>query len=420
MNTWSPIFTQQSIIPNVIKGIAQEICDNIANIKNPDLYSGLAGNLLFLSYYEKAFKVNSKGNWEYGDIVYNLVHLTNEKTRKGSFFHGLAGIAWVISHTSHLRGEEKKYKDLTKSFDGYVSHFLFEGIKGAEYDFCHGYLGMAYYLLTSSTLKQKNKKIILERVIKRLEETAIWINGGAGWENENDKKEIIKSNKEGLDTVTSFCNLGMAHGIPSVISFLIDALPIIEEKERVFSLIEKAVAFLLEYMQLNEFGFFFKSNTGIKEKEWVPKLGWCYGDLPISLLFIKLYEKTNQGEYLEIALKIAKNAVLVPIKKIPLSGASICHGATAFAHLYHRLFHKTAIQAFKTASTDWYKILFDQFYKLNPQGYEFASLKYDKKRDDVEYINDTGLYMGTSGIGLSLIGCVTLVEPKWDKVLFLI
>lgn len=408
--TWIPIIEDSKLSLLALSRIAVEIENDLDKVTDQNLFSGLSGQILLISYSKKYLSEDLFPRIELGNSIEQLIELVNKNTKNGSLAEGLSGTAWVLNHINMLYNKKIDQR-VFNQFDEYICQFIYSKIKSDEHDFLLGYIGMMQYILDSETINPKLKRKIALDVFNRLKETALEVNGGIAWINPVKIAEY--SSEKSFD-----CNLGMAHGMPGIISFLIELYPLLQDKEAVISIINKALGFFLNQMQLNEDGFYFKNYNDDAEKYLFSRLSWCYGDLGISLMFLKLFKLTSNVYFQEIGITLAQNTLKLSFEKTQVEEGSLCHGAVGAAHLYNRIYQQTNMQIFKDASLKWYQTLFDLYYEAH--GGMFLRPYYGGQARPSKYIKDNGLFFGTSGIALSLISAITYHEPKWDHRLLLI
>lgn len=282
-------------------------------------------------------------------------------------------------------------------------------LKNNFYDYLHGGLGACVYFLETESSDFSIKA--LSFIVDYIEKNAEFDDDGIKWNEDS----FLNIPPDGSFNPNKEYNLGLAHGIPSIALLLSSIYKRGINTEKSKSLVQGSVDWLLKQrIELNGeklFPLFVRKDYQQKTRS---QLGWCYGDLGISMALWKISENMDyfflKEKIIEYMFETLKNV------KAELQGrnfdAGLCHGTSSIAHIYNRFYHYSKIEKFKTQSQFWFSQTFEQ--QKHSDG--IARFKTHYSTGDV---NCTGLLEGVSGIGLSLIGAISDIEPKWDKCLLL-
>jgi lantibiotic modifying enzyme len=211
-------------------------------------------------------------------------------------------------------------------------------------------------------------------------------------------------------------NLGLAHGIPSIISLLSKIVEqnIYSEESKV--LLEKSVSWLLKRKQASTKLSIFANNYHYGSAENDSRLAWCYGDLGIAMSLlsagIAAKNKNWQQEAISIGLHASRRRNL---KENSVLDVCLCHGTTGIAHTFNRLYHYTKVEEFKDASIYWYLKTFE-FFELHGH---VKVWNRKPNQSDFGWLKEYSILEGGGGVALSLISAISDIEPKWDRSLLL-
>jgi len=210
---------------DIIYNYLEELSNHILQVPNQSKYPnslmvGMPGKIIFLAYYSRL-----TGNEAFLDVsISNLESLfdntTIDNTDATSFGLGLAGLAWTLNLFIKERFVEVE-GDPLEVYDELFFELAVNELSKGIYDYMHG--GMGYGLIFIERVRSvealQNK---LKVLVSILEETAIR-DKGIYWRDPSIKDKVS-------------INLGLAHGIPSLLILLGRLYNIGIEKEKVLSL----------------------------------------------------------------------------------------------------------------------------------------------------------------------------------------
>jgi lantibiotic biosynthesis protein len=207
--------------------------------------------------------------------------------------------------------------------------------------------------------------------------------------------------------------LGLSHGIPSILVFLVKCYIYNINSKKSYRLIRGIVNYLLNNTQdSKKYNSYF--SYSVKEDNFRPeksRLAWCYGDLGVccslwQALFV-INDKSLKEKIIEIMLFNTNRRTL---EDNLVLDAGFCHGTAGIAHIFNRFYNFTFLNEFKEASIYWY----DETIKMAKYDDGFAGYKSKSKGN--LYEKNMGLFEGVSGTGLSLITAISTIEPSWDEI----
>lgn len=305
----------------------------------------------------------------------------NQDNINFSFATGLSGIAWTIEHFKNNGLIDNNASDILGDLENACFRVSLNLLEHENFDYLHGGLGFGIYCLEKTCADEQ--KSMLSKMVQIIINKSRTIKSGRAWE--------AKFNKRKADS-TEF-NLGISHGIPSIIYFLIKVQPLITDEK----IIDESIAWLK--------GVFYKENIvskiperiidGLKSPE-ISKLAWCYGDLGVStsLLYAKLYQEIDL-DFLNVALNTLKR---INYEDLANMETGLCHGVSGLAFMYAKLYYLSNIPDFKIATDMCFSVLTD---------------KQMNEIDNIDFLD------GLSGIGLSYLSALSHECAGWDKILLL-
>ncbi len=311
--------------------------------------------------------------------------------------------------------KEEKFIELeediiTPELDEYLLEQIKTDIQKGYYDFLHGAIGYGYYFLkryqnTDSQTSKIRYKGYLMVLIKFLKETAIKEDIGIWW-----KSEI----RVGEDRFIG-CNLGLSHGIPSIINFLSRLIVYPDFNAEIQELLKPATMYILSCRHIN-IGLsssFPNWITSEDQKDFNSRLAWCYGDLGIGITLLRVAKVLEDKYIYNEAIYILKRTTLrKDIKEAFVKDAGVCHGAFGMVNIYQRIYKITKDQIFREAASHWAQI------GLDMDIHQDGLAGYKVHRENNLKVEDS-ILEGIAGIGLVILSYLSNFETKWDESLLI-
>lgn len=402
---WRPIFLEEVLKTQLDK--ISEILYQSQSESDISLYIGNSGVALFLyylwilsknkKYYDRASKL----------LLDNFDSLNNNKNVPYSLCSGSTGFMWLINHLVSNNFIKGDCNELFMGKDIHINKLMLLDIKEGKYDFMHSSLGTGLYFINRANLQSIK---FVESLIIELERISEKDANGIKWRS----LMLIPSSGTFQETF----NIGMSHGMSSIIVFLCKAFSLGVLREKTKGLIEGAVNYLVSLKSGTgdtENGSFFPSSIPIDNNNisYNSRLGWCYGDLGVCIALWHASQVLSKKEWAEISIKILlKSTARKNALKEYVRDAGICHGSVGIAQIYNRMFQTTGIIEFRDAAIYWIN---DSLKKaIFPDG-----LAGYKTFTETEMVKDKGLLTGIAGIGLVYISAISNIEPKWDNCFLL-
>lgn len=371
----------------------------------PGLYTGDMGEALFLMHYARY-----TGEEHWNEVAHarleRVFELIDDKPYIPALCRGLAGIFWGIEYLIAQGFIEDDIRESLEEFDEYLSASMLQHIRAGHFDFLHGALGMALYLLKH---RRSNPAVeaALREVIDHLEAQAI---------RPDDNKMYWLASVS--DTEHGLLNIALSHGITAVAMLLCRYIAEDVEPLRCREMLEKVVAQILEE-RIDEqvHGSCFPSaNKARDQRHLFSRLGWCYGDLGIALMLWQCGNAIDRADWKAEALRIFQfNCKRRDAGANFINDAGFCHGAAGVALIFQRMYRETGLPEFLETAQYWHAYTLQMAAPgLGVGGYKV----YATKPIPIDDMN-RNLLEGAAGIGMCLLHADLELSQDWDAVFLL-
>lgn len=409
MEQWIPIVEDEKgvlLTKNRIDDIYYFIKEYYYGVDDLTLYTGKLGLCLFLYYYSFIDKRNTLWKEYYCELNQEIANLSIET---GYEIACNMNFVWFTSHIHKKKDcDFAELDDFFKDSDEFFFQLMLKYIRNNSYDLLYGATQIASYFLDRFIFAPLRYRKYLDVYVELLYAQADKLdNNRLTW------KSMIDSSQP---DVLGY-NLGLAHGIPSLIMFFSK----LKNKGYSHPLLDKMLLSSCYYMLSIEQNFkISKSHFGVRllpgqVKSEMSRIGWCYGDLGIASAFFyaSKYDKGNlnlKDKSIEI---ICDTFDRINQKDTLIVDNCLCHGTAGVAIMYDLLFRNIDDPRCKKNAIYWYLQTINEPYDAN----YYAGYKIYK--GDYMYKSDLSFLSGISGIGLSLISSIYNVSPDWCEFLLL-
>ncbi|NEN23801.1 lanthionine synthetase C family protein [Cryomorpha ignava] len=323
-------------------------------------------------------------------------------TLKLNSFH-CNGISGFMSGLMLIhRGNIIDLKDLLHYFsfntDNYLTSSFNKALNGKNFDFLHGAEGILNYFLLQN--KAENK---VADYINVLDNTKIVIpKKGVAWKS----NLLIDKKRSGV------YNLGLAHGMAStiiILSKIIEGYGNLKAQQ----LLERNLEFYFSEELSMEYSASFPNLSSLDEPPKNSRLGWCYGDLGISIALWYAGRALKNESIKKKAISVCEKTLVR--KDYPLTGikdAGLCHGTAGIAAIYSRMYILTGKLEFRVAYEYWI------LETLNFAQEDIKNAGY-KSWTTEGGIYETNVLSGIAGIGIALNQYIHEIDTSWDNCLLL-
>ena len=317
-----------------------------------------------------------------------------------NFGAGVAGLGWVFQHFISL-GLWETDEETLQDCDEFVAKMGIRSFGHGNYDHMYGGVGCGLYFL------ERDNTAILEIMIQALHAAAIEDKEGMRWYD-------MLARKKGEGDVI---NLGVAHGLPSVMYFLAQAYQKGIMPDLCLEMINAVSRFIFQF-ESSDHTFAFPGKIKVQGQTYQPdqlnRLAWCYGDLGMSALFVQAGKITNNQELIEAGTRLGKRTCrLRSHQETHVQDGGLCHGSFGVAHTYRRLYQYTGQSDFHVAANFWEEASMNFVHSFSsPENYK----EWYLGKWEASY----GFLTGLTGAGLAMIGRLSPnIDPRWDRALLL-
>jgi hypothetical protein len=229
-----------------------------------------------------------------------------------------------------------------------------------------------------------------------------------------DGKAIDRFDFDTLTPVAGEVNLGLAHGLPSLLLFCVQCCKLdvcITEASRIAW---KIVDYLVRHINPEPRESFFPSIIRDKTDDRRSRLAWCYGDLGVAFALYRAGRVFRDSKILTLGWDVlVRSTHRCTHAQTQVNDACLCHGSAGIAHVYHRMWRDTGLAVFQGACDHWIERTMD--YAVHPGG--IGGFKtYDPLTGG--YRSNAGFLEGSIGIGIVLLGYLT-GDLGWDHCILL-
>lgn len=381
--------------------IAADICACLAQEGHADwsLAGGRTGILLYLLYAHKHKLIT--GFEQFEEEVTRLSNIGLDKL-DCSYGAGKAGLNWFYQVMLQHELLDEEDTDLLCFDDEYLESFALSALNAGNYDFLYGGTGVAAYLV----FRYGKKKEELTGKLLAMLDNLFTVHGGV----------IPAYNLAENQLIDGMVNLGLAHGLPSLLQFCIVCYNRSVCPEASKDLASKLINYLWSRVNTDTSLCYFPSvvQEGGVTDEKRSRLGWCYGDLGVAFILYQAGIAFEDEPLSAFALSVLTHTTARRLNEETLvHDAGFCHGSAGIAHFYNRLWQQTQMPVFREATDYWMgQTLQYAKYRDGAAGYK----KWDGASGSWQ--SDYGLLEGAAGIGLVMISYLT-GDCSWDFCLML-
>ncbi len=303
----------------------------------PSLYISDLGRVLYFAYRYKQCN-NEEYLKEAKSLLEIVVDNSGDHVLDASLSNGLTGFCWLFKHLISMGILSSNELDSIEHVLPYIEQSLYQDYKNGNYDYIHGAMGKIACL---TAYKSKHENVSKANIFDFFKQLVQEDQHGYCW-SDSDKKDLI--------------NLGYAHGMPSIIVFLI--IYLYKEDKECPEIIEKAIDWMIT--QKNNSGISsFPHNSDQKNSD--SRLAWCYGDLGIAYMFLIAAEAYNNNYWHKIGVEIIEkasernleNSGVNYIEEGKFFDTGFCHGTAGITYLFFKLYKKTKNDNAKRACNYW-------------------------------------------------------------------
>lgn len=395
-------------LENKYREINKFLENKVFQSDNIGLIGGDIGTLL---YFLHSFEYDRNNDCLERTVTQIEVYLecTVIESRSPFYCSGIAGMGLFIEFIEQKGWVEIDTNSILNDIDDYLYAKMTNTIETGNYDFFHGAIGIGFYFIYRSRKTEKAKKY-LEGLVFQLEKMAVEeTDGTLKWEFFQFEKGIL---------IKDEYNLGLAHGIPSILSFLVKVNQEDILSEKTLSMVDKTMRYILKTQvptseNYSTFPYLVRGEMDLK----IPtRLAWCYGDLGVCCSLWNAAKVLQNESLKEKVIKVMLNASKKRgVEQALIEDAGLCHGAAGAAHIFQRFYDWTNVPEFKEAADYWYNVILEMAtFEDGYAGFKtHHGEEYGGSRPSANFLD------GISGIGLALLYKISGIDPSWEELLFI-
>ena len=388
----------QGVAGNVFPG-KDERGDRPARERRPT--NALAG--LFHAHADMA-EIIPDGMETCGEVVERCLDRATQSSVFG-LYGGWAGLGWV---TSHLDSDD--------DFVGaHADRVLVDALKDwpprRGYDLISGLVGVGVYLV--DRLPRASAVRGLAQILEILERTAVDTDDGTTWFTAPEFLPAWQRER----APNGYYNLGVAHGTPGICWLLAALYGAGIEANRAETLLRGNLRWLSSQQA---------DPTRPELPSWIApgvepapsgRMAWCYGPLGASAVALQAATAIGDQQSADWARTLALACAGVPPAEARIQDAGLCHGAAGNLQIFRRLHENTGEPQFREAALAWFDATLA--YRRPGEGVGGYRMWGEVEDGRQGWLDDSSFLAGSGGVGLALLGAVTDVESKWDRLLLL-
>ncbi|WP_243108602.1 lanthionine synthetase C family protein [Clostridium rectalis] len=333
-----------------------------------------------------------------------------------SMFSGLSGIGLsaicLSKNGTRYKGFINTVNKIIKNQIGDFLSFLNKksGVDVQDYDAISGVSGILNYCMLFENDMEEEIILMLNYIVELCKYKNFRGIDLPGWYIKPEK-QITKQEKELWEK--GCFNLGLSHGVPSLLVNLCNAENLNIKVKGQRETIEKISEFLFNYRvrERREYGWDYvvtleEYNKNINNKECC-RDAWCYGAPGVAYSLLLSGRLLNNKEYIDYAFQCIK----IASKRLKcVHSPTFCHGYSGIAYISNKFYELTNIDEFKFISLELYNKILSFYDEKNI----FNFVDIDKKLGKVKSYNSIGILEGVVGIILTLLSIKEGRKTPWD------
>jgi hypothetical protein len=348
---------------------------------DPSLASGDAGLALMFHELSQRF-ADERFDRAAKSCLARVVDGLVERPLGPGLFDGLAGVAWVLCFISPNVDREPLDAALLAALCR--EHWCF------DFDLGRGLVGIGVYAL--ERLRRGGSADMLKRVVAALLRSAQPDGEGLTWRT---RPEFLHPDDR-FHFPNGRYDLGMAHGVPSVLAFLAicGRLGMPDAEAAVLR-----AAHWLQRQCLNGGGLpRYPKCVGASDPV---RSAWCYGDPGVALAWARAGAALQRPEWIAFARRLAINSCVIAAEDGRVHDRGLCHGAAGLALICFELYRRTNDDALLRAGRRW---LEDRAIDMT-----FGTASSPS----------SSVFNGDAGVVLALLAATQPMPPAWGRLLLL-
>lgn len=383
------------VLYQIYKTLSRKVKYNNGNVS---LFEGQTGQIIYLSYYSHCKQDNDITNEVQNILDEYLSNFINSDDINPTYSAGIIGVLAGVKHLNDKNFIKVNYEELQYELKQYILKSLDFMLKNNKLDFLYGAVGIGIFSIHNDFCVEE----INNKIISYLASNKITYENSYSW-----NMLIRKGNEYGE-------NIGLAHGISSIIIYLCKLYQKKKDDTLIKELISKACNFIMSNKNTNSnvISVFPTINQKLSADNLQSRMAWCYGDLGIALALWNAGKILNNDELMRFSLSVFDNCTERKELNITMiHDACFCHGSSGVAQIFRRMYYETGEKKYLQAADYWIKETL-KLYTNAPSCFLFYA--------NGIYKNMYDLLSGISGVGLALLSNDNNISTSdWDKLFLL-
>ena len=351
----------------------------------------LAGDLGAVIYFYEYSRLDPKYQ-PLADILLEKVlsSLKNDRPEV-TYCSGIAGTVTGLYAMSE-QGFVADFSSLLDNIDNYLNCSLDIMLKNNNHDFLHGFIGLGFYWLRRYAAGNIQAIGPLARIV-----------GHLAYYGEKDN-EIVKWALPETKWGHRY-NISMSHGCSSTIILLCRMLDTPELKSKYGEDIEQMIKGAVNYVLNNRvdpdsYGSWFTSSSLDCEAPHRSRLGWCYGDLGVSIALHAAGCTLHDSGLTDLSRKVLEYSAKYRrnLEQNYVYDACLCHGAAGVGLIFREM-SRVLNSPILEESADYWRNAVVQQAIYGDGGYTFRFYDAHSKT----YKEKTNMLEGNVGVAMYLL-----------------
>ena len=396
----------------MLMDVHNKLADIYALLKDvePDVYrigllGGGTGPLLFCLHYA-AYRQDTASFDQAMQQVEHYLENIEVDACSYTFCDGLAGFGWFIEYIVQQGWLDVDTNEILAGIDDFLHQAMIASARADNYDFLHGAVGVGIYFMSRSASEPTVRKYVADLIHVLHTKAVVEDSQCMKWPPVEFSTGDIKQNE---------FDLGLSHGIPSILSFLTKAYQRGICEELSLRMVEQTTNYVLKQRLSTENHYSCFPNS-VKEEIDSSRLAWCYGDPGICCALWQAAGVLKKEEIRRVVKEVMIHAAARRhSEETHIVDAGLCHGTAGVAHVFRRFYDWTGEPALYEAAEHWYR----RTIEMATFSDGLAGYKTFSPPAPGGWLSSANLLEGIAGIGLSLLYPVSNAEPAWEEALLI-
>lgn len=348
-------------------------------------------------------------------LLSRLVDVFPQQEYSNGFLEGFEGVFWVVDYL-----EKCEIIDNSNLLDELLPHLIQSlrfDLQYNNFDVFHGSINKLHFIITSNKFPDILVIELVNEFLDRLYENRIENEIGIYW------YDVLAGEKGLIENV--YVNLGIPHGMPGLLLFLIKLKEKKFQHDKIDVLVEGILKVIFNSKNINYQDSYFPGTIAPvdigKEFHESSRLAYCYGDLGVVFAVLyasKILDKPELKEEVGMVIESLKtrlvtNSSIDVFEDYLFLDTAFCHGLSGVVYMFSKINKLLNNEEFEKRTEYWIKEL---LHNLEIQLTVTTSIYYPDYKQPTEErekytIYEQSILGGYSGTGLVLL---SLLYEKFD------